>query len=217
EDEIAQSEGAVGHQVVSAWVHGGHLNLSGQKIAKSTGNVIRVPELAERGFDPLAFRYLTFQTRYRSMMDFTWDAMTAADHKVRQLRQRMADWAEAPPVGDLSEAGRDLDSRFRSAISSDLDMPAAVVILSETISADVADGEKFSLLGSWDSVLGLDLGRSAREGFELTDEVNALISERDAARAAKDFATSDGIRDKLQDMGLEVMDTPSGTKVRPGA
>lgn len=217
EDEIAQSEGAVGHQVVSAWVHGGHLNLSGQKIAKSTGNVIRVPELAERGFDPLAFRYLTFQTRYRSMMDFTWDAMTAADHKVRQLRQRMAGWAEAPSVDDLSEAGRELDSRFRSAISSDLDMPAAVVVLSETLSADVADGEKFSLLDSWDSVLGLDLGRSAREGFELTDEVTALISERDAARATKDFSTSDSIRDKLQDMGLEVMDTPSGTKVRPGA
>ena len=74
EDEIAQSEGAVGHEVVSIWVHGGHLRLSGQKIAKSTGNVVRVSELIEHGLDPLAFRWLTFQTRYRSEMDFTWEA-----------------------------------------------------------------------------------------------------------------------------------------------
>ena len=72
EDEIAQSEGAVGHPVVSTWAHGGFLRLTGQKIAKSTGNVIRAPELVERGLDPLAFRWLTFQTRYRSEMDFTW-------------------------------------------------------------------------------------------------------------------------------------------------
>ncbi len=74
EDEIAQSEGAVGHQVVSIWVHGGHLRQSGQKIAKSTGNTIRVPDLVEHGIDPLSFRWLTFQTRYRSEMDFTWEA-----------------------------------------------------------------------------------------------------------------------------------------------
>lgn len=215
EDEIAQSEGTTGHQVVSAWVHGGHLNLSGQKIAKSTGNVIRVPELAERGFDPLAFRYLTFQTRYRSMMDFTWDAMKAADLKVRQLRQKMAEWAGALPVEVPSATGRDLDSRFRSAVATDLDMPAAVVVLNETVSADLAGGEKAALLGSWDAVLGLDIARAAREGFEISDEVAALISERDSARAARDFATSDAIRDRLQAMGLEVMDTADGTKVRP--
>ena len=66
EDEIAQSEGAVGHEVVSIWVHAGHLRQSGQKISKSTGNIVRVHDLDERGIDPLAFRWLTFQTRYRS-------------------------------------------------------------------------------------------------------------------------------------------------------
>ena len=68
----------------------GHLRLSGQKIAKSTGNVVRVPELATMGSTRCAFRWLTFQTRYRSEMDFTWEAMAAADHRVKQLRQRMA-------------------------------------------------------------------------------------------------------------------------------
>ena len=89
EDEIAQSEGAVGHQVVSIWVHAGHLRQSGQKIAKSTGNVILVQDLRDRGFDPLSFRWLCFQTQYRSEMDFTWDAMAAADQRVRQLRHHM--------------------------------------------------------------------------------------------------------------------------------
>ena len=101
EDEIAQSEGAVGHEVVSIWVHGGHLRLSGQKIAKSTGNVVRVSELIERGLDPLAFRWLTFQTRYRSEMDFTWEAMEDADRRVTQLRRRMAGWA--PAATELGE------------------------------------------------------------------------------------------------------------------
>ena len=100
EDEIAQSEGAVGHQVISIWVHGGHLRLAGQKIAKSTGNVVRVPELVERGLDPLAFRWLTFQTRYRSEMDFTWDAMEDADRRVEtggevDLERRALDDVEA--------------------------------------------------------------------------------------------------------------------------
>jgi cysteinyl-tRNA synthetase len=150
------------------------------------------------------------------MMDFTWDAMAAADHKVRQLRQRMAGWAETPTT-ELSDAAGALDGRFRAAVANDLDMPAAVVVLNEAVSADVSDGEKFALLDSWDAVLGLDLGRAAREGFEITEEVAALIGERDAAREAKDFSTSDAIRDRLQEMGLEVMDTPSGTKVRPDA
>jgi cysteinyl-tRNA synthetase len=129
----------------------------------------------------------------------------------------MTDWAEATPATELSAEAEALDARFRAAVASDLDMPSAVVVLNETASSAVSDGEKFALLSSWDEVLGLDLGRSAREGFELTDEVLALMAERDAARAAKDFSTSDAIRDKLQAMGLEVMDTPSGTKVRPDA
>lgn len=216
EDEIAQSEGAGGHKVVNTWVHGGHLNLKGQKIAKSKGNVIRVPELVERGIDPLSFRYLTFGTRYRSLMDFTWDAMEAADHKVKQLRRRMAEWAAEPRGEALSQAANDLDRKFREAVADDLDMPAALRVLSETVSdATVSGCDKFALLESWDAVLGLDLERGAREGFEPGEQVVSLIAERDAARANKEWAKSDEIRDRLSEMGLEVMDTPGGTKVLP--
>ena len=214
EDEIAQSEGAVGHQVVNIWVHGGHLRQSGQKIAKSTGNVVRVEELLERGMDPLSFRWLTFQTRYRSEMDFSWDAMEDADKRVKQLRHRMSDWGKG--AVELTADATGYDRRFREAIADDLDLPSAVRIVNEVVSTtEVTDGEKYALLASWDQVLGLDLERDAKAGWEPTDEMRALMTERDAARAAKDYAKSDELRDRLSAMGLEVMDTSEGTKVRP--
>src|ERR671922_1214720 len=92
EDEIAQSEGAVGHKVVSIWVHGGFLQMSGQKIAKSARNIYRVTDLAEEGVDPLAYRLLCFGTRYRSEMDFSWEALEGADRTLTRIRQRMMDW-----------------------------------------------------------------------------------------------------------------------------
>jgi len=214
EDEIAQSEGAVGHPVVSTWVHGGFLRLTGQKIAKSTGNVIRAPELVERGLDPLAFRWLTFQTRYRSEMDFTWEVMETADQRVKQLRRHVAEWGEpSDPEGD---AAKDFDARFREALANDLDMPTAVRVVNDLDhSSDVPPGEKRALLASWDHVLGLDLEREARAEWKPTEEMRRRISERDAARDTKDYARSDELRDELQAMDLEVMDTPEGTKVRP--
>jgi cysteinyl-tRNA synthetase len=214
EDEIAQSEGAVGHPVVSIWVHGGHLRLSGMKISKSSGNVVRPHELVERGFDPLSFRWLCFQTQYRSEMDFSWDAMKAADQRVRQLRKHMASWA--PATTSLGDAARDADQRFREAIANDLHLPGAVAIVNEVDHAPhIPDGERYALLASWDQVLGLDIERDATSGWEPTAEMRALMAERDAARAEKDYAASDALRDRLVGMGLEVMDTASGTSVRP--
>ncbi len=213
EDEIAQSEGAVGHQVVSIWVHGGHLRQSGQKISKSTGNTIRVLELIEHGIDPLAFRWLTFQSRYRSEMDFTWDAMDAADAKVKQLRRRMAGWA--PAAAELGERANGYDTRFREAVAADVDMPAAVVVVNEVAGDDdLPVGERYALLASWDAVLGLDLERESTSGWAPSEEMLAKMARRDAARAGKDYAASDRLRDELAAMGLEVMDTPDGTKVR---
>jgi cysteinyl-tRNA synthetase len=217
EDEVAQSEGAVGHQVVSIWVHGGFLQMSGQKMAKSARNVYRVTDLAEQGVDPLAYRLLCFGTRYRSEMDFSWDALEGQHGRLVELRRRMADWADAPRPAERSEAARALDARFRQALAEDLNLPQAVTVLNETVTADLSPGERSDLLESWDRVLGLDLARDAREAWSPDREVLDLVAERDAARAAKDYATSDALRRRLQEMGLEVMDTPEGTKVRRGA
>jgi cysteinyl-tRNA synthetase len=216
EDEIAQSEGAVGHEVVSIWLHGGFLRLGELKMAKSSGNVVRVKDLADAGFDPLSFRYLTFEARYRKEMDFSEGAMRAADLKVKQLRHRMAEWkAEGEPPAELPDDAAGLDRRFREAVADDLNMPQALVVLNEAVSSSVDGPAKYGLLAAWDRVLGLDLERDAREGFELPSDAQALVRERDEARSARDFARSDEIRDRLHSMGYEVMDTADGTRVRP--
>jgi cysteinyl-tRNA synthetase len=94
-------------------------------------------------------------------------------------------------------------------------MPEALKVLNEAVSAQIPDGDKYSLLYTWDDVLGLDLERLAREGFEIPDDVQELVAERDGARREGDFARSDAIRTRLIDLGWEVMDEAQGTRVRP--
>ncbi|HEX8099924.1 MAG TPA: cysteine--tRNA ligase [Actinomycetota bacterium] len=216
EDEIAQSEGATGHAVVGIWVHGGFLQMGRQKMAKSAKNITRVTELPEQGIDPLAFRLLCFGTRYRSEMEFSWEALDQAQQRLIRLRQRVAEWQEdgAREIG--SAGAEDADRRFRDAVANDLDMPQALVALNDAVSdRSLSAAEKRKLLESWDGVLGLDLARLARGDWKPNDQVLELLRQRDEARTAKDFAASDRIRDELTSMGLEVMDTPEGTKVRP--
>jgi cysteinyl-tRNA synthetase len=113
-------------------------------------------------------------------------------------------------------AAKEFGARFQAALANDLDMPSAVRVVNDLDhSTDVPPGEKHALLASWDDVLGLDLEREARAGWEPTEEMRRLVAERDEARASKDYARSDGLRDELQALGLEVMDTAGGTRVRP--
>jgi cysteinyl-tRNA synthetase len=216
EDELAQSEGYTGHRVVSIWVHGGFLQMAGQKMAKSARNIKRVTDLAEAGLDPLAYRLLTYGSRYRSEMDFDWDALQGANERLTRLRQRMVEWSAEAASDELGPNALEADRRFRDAVADDLDLPQAMVVLNEVVSSPgIAPGEKASLLSSWDRVLALDLGRHVRERWEPTVEVLELVRRRDEARAAKDFAEADRLRDELTAMDLEVMDTTLGTKVRP--
>jgi cysteinyl-tRNA synthetase len=222
EDEIAQSDGATGHQVVGMWAHAGHLRLAGQKISKSTGHKVRVPDLTARGLDPLAFRLLTFQTRYRSEMDLSWDAMEGADQRLRHLRRKVADWARASEDsidGDTSAAAAAaFDARFREAVCSDVDLPAALVVVNDLIAkggATISETQRYGLLVAWDAVLGLDLDRDATSAWRPDEQVRDLVAERDEARSIKDYARSDELRARLEGLGFEVMDTANGTQVRP--
>jgi cysteinyl-tRNA synthetase len=204
EAEIAQSEGVTGHRVVSCWMHGGHLLLSGARMAKSAGNFFRITELVERGFDPLAFRYVVLQAKYRTKVNFSTEGLAGADHALTQLRKRVAEWTlgEDGPAGDYEE-------RFRAALEDDLDLPAAMALLSKLARSDVAPGAKARLLIEWDRVLGLDL--LARKALTaLPDGAAELLAGREKARAAKDFATSDRLRDQLASMGVVVTDTAAG-------
>jgi cysteinyl-tRNA synthetase len=214
EDEIAQSEGTTGHRVVSTWMHGEFLTLDDAKMARSVGNVIRVTDLPEKGFQPLDFRYLALTAHYRSKLDFTFDAMQAAAAGLRRLRRAGAaepdSNAQAP---DLSaEPMASYRTRFVDAISDDLAMPRALAIAHEVAAADdLVSMQRRALLLDLDRVLGLDLAAPAESATgDLPEGAAELLGQRAAARAARDYATSDTLRDELAAMGVEVRDTPNG-------
>jgi cysteinyl-tRNA synthetase len=199
EAEIAQSEAVAGHRVVGLWMHGGLLMLSGARMAKSAGNFFRISELEEQGFDPLAFRYLALQARYRSPLNFSTEGLAGADRALRQLRERVREWS-----GERKEIDTAWDARFREAIADDLDLPRAMALVAELLRSDVEPAMKAALLVSWDQVLGLDLGRVEKRA--LPPGAAELMAEREKARAAKDFARSDQLRDELKAMGVQVSD-----------
>ena len=209
EAEIAQSEGVTGHQVVGCWLHAQLLFLSGTRMAKSAGNFFRITELAEQGHDPLAFRYLALQAKYRAPLNFSPDGLAGAGRALAQLRERVAAWrgGSEGPAGDFGE-------RFWAAINDDLDLPAVMALVSELVRSDLPAGTKSALLLDWDRVLGLDLGRAAPEAGELPPAAVDLLARRERARAAKDFATSDRIRAELAGQGVQVTDGPAGQSWR---
>ena len=214
EAEIAQSEGVTGHRVVSLWMHGGLLMLAGTRMAKSAGNFFRVTELEEQGFDPLAFRYLALQAKYRTKLNFSVEGLAGADRALRQLRERIAEWSKDARAAD--PRAESYEARFRAALADDLDLPAVMALVAELAHSDVAPGAKASLLVSWDRVLGLDLDREQPSG-SLPEGAADMLERRAKARAAKDFATSDRLRDELAAIGVAVTDTGEGQTWRLNA
>jgi len=216
EDEIAQSEGALGHQVVSVWMHGEFLTLDDAKMAKSADNIIRVSDLPEKGFQPLDFRYLALTAHYRSKLDFTQAAMHAAASGLARLRRAVAAGASDQTDGGSVDLAAELmagyRSRFVAAISEDLGLPAALAVAHGVAAADdLTPAQRRALLLDFNRVFGLDFGRPAElETVELPPGAAELLERRASARAARDYATSDGLRDELAALGVEVRDTPSG-------
>jgi cysteinyl-tRNA synthetase len=210
EDERAQSDSLTGHEVVRHWVHGEHVLFEGRKMAKSTGNVVLLPDVAARGLDPLAVRLAFLEHRYRQQMNLTWETLTAADGTVRRWREQVADWATEPSRPMCAEYW----SRITGALDDDLDTPAALRALRELArDREIPAGSKFETFAAADRVLGLDLaslvGRP-RAQERLPDGAEAKLAERAAARDRKDFAASDRLREELADLGVSVSDTPDG-------
>jgi cysteinyl-tRNA synthetase len=214
EDEIAQSEPVAGGQVVNYWIHGEFLEMSGQKMAKSTGNIIRVVDLVEAGHDPLAFRFLCLSAKYRAKLSFSMGVLEGAERGLNSIRQRASRLAAAVVVA--SPGGLDLQRRFAEAVADDLDLPIVSALLQEVLRAEIPDGEKRALLEDWDRVLALDLTRSPVEtDAEAPAEARALAAERDAAREAKNWASADALRAQLEELGWQVEDSAGGTRLRP--
>ncbi len=208
-NEIAQSECATGQVFARFWVHGAFLNVKGSsgpghaKMAKSGENFITVDRLVERGYDPIAYRYLSLTAHYRSELAFSWDALDGASRALSRIYSLRSQQSDDLSVPEYDEARR----QVAEALCDDLNAPRALAALHEAGS--------YRLWQEFDRVLGLEIeARSEQPAQEpIPNEIKALISERDAARHGRDWAQADGIREQIEDLGYIVGDSPSGTIV----
>ena len=202
ENERAQSNALTGSEAVTHWIHGEHLLFEGRKMSKSAGNVVLLQDIIDRGLDPLAARLAFLENRYRSQMDLTWASLEAAHVTLRRWRT----------VAQSGESDNQLiaDQDFLAAIYTDLDTPRALQRL-RTVEKNTAltPEEKAGIFRFADQILGLDLER-APEKRELTELQSQLLSQRETARADKNFAESDRLRTLLEESGLEIQDSPQG-------
>ena len=220
-NEIAQSEGATGKKFVRYWMHGAFLVVGKltkdeegdeeRRMGKSEGNFLRLQTLIDKGYDPLAYRYLSFSAHYRAKLKFTWESLDAACSGYESLkdfvaRAKQRGGEEQPWVSEYRE-------KFEAAITDDLNMPQAMAAVSEMIREADKRGEYGVLdaLYSFDQVLGLNLKESAERATSIDKDVEALIKERNEARASKNWARADEIRKILSEQGIVLEDTPFGT------
>ncbi len=206
ENEIAQAEAATGAKFVNYWVEGEHLLVDGEKMSKSLNNFYKLVDVTERGIDPLALRYLFMTAHYRSKLNFTWESLEAAKSALESIKYQ---------VSEIKENGvGEVDTRhlkeFTNAISDDLNMPRAVAEVWALLKADLPEDVKYATVLKFDEVLGLDLHKVEKQ--ELSEGAQQLISKREELRKAGKYEQSDKVRQELLAMGVEVEDTPDGTK-----
>ena len=199
ENERAQSNALINQEAVDLWVHGEHLLFEGKKMSKSSGNVVLLNDVIERGFDPLAIRLCFLENKYRSQMDLTWNSIAAADETLKRWRMKMAQWGTSTEIV--------IDSEIEVALNTDLDTSRAIMRLREIEKSTLQD--KGSIFRYADQVLGLDLQRPIVEKT-LTSQMQKLLDERALARLEKRWSDSDQLRKELENLGLEIKDTPEG-------
>ena len=210
ENEIAQAKGATGKIPAKWWMHVAFLTVDGGKMSKSLGNCYRIEELKEKGFDPLAYRYFCLNSHYKSKLNFTFDGLKSAQTALNRLRSGVKQHFEGNANVSAEEINK-YKEQFSEAINDDLNAPKALAILWEVIRKEEKSKEYLELIKDFDRVLGLDLdiekiNNLPSEEEELSDEVKALIEERNIARANKNWSEADRIRDILTGMGVKISD-----------
>ena len=225
EDEIAQSEAATGQPFVNTWLHCAHLQSSGTKMAKSTGNISRPSELFDAGVSPRALRYALLAVHYRAILNHSDESLGAAaaalsrlDALVAALAAYREENAGDPTLPDLLANGREA---FGAALDDDLNISEALAavfdlvrelnrrIEARSLSTDDA-ARALELLRDLDQVLGV----LPEAGEGLDADLQAMLDERAAARAFRDWAASDRLRDALLARGIAVEDTRDGQRWR---
>lgn len=226
-NEIAQSEGylADGEEWVRYWLHGEFINLKGAKISKSLGHTLRVTDLMEDGYHPLAYRYLLLGAHYRAQVEFDMDALDGAKTGLRRLLERFGRGRGADAVVDFAQAAARLPAAgrvhldaFDAAVAADLNTAKALAVVNAVGRDESLTDEEVGTLGAaFDAVLGLGLSDLGPEDLELAradvdlDEVERLFAERTDARAARDWARADELKARLGELGVEVQDAAGGS------
>ena len=215
-NEIAQSEAANGVPFVHYWVHNEHLVINQEKMAKSKGSGLTIDEVKNKGYEPLSLRYFYLNAHYRTRQNFTWEALTAAENSLKQLRLYMTNLTRESNRNTLSNEKLEKVDAFRTkfdaALSNDMNTPQALAVVWETLKSNIPSSDKYDLLLSFDEVLGLKFGEPQKIKAQepIPQVVLDLVAKREAARKDKDFIKSDELRDQIVKEGFIVEDSPTG-------
>ncbi|MCF0134905.1 MAG: cysteine--tRNA ligase [Lachnospiraceae bacterium] len=217
-NEIAQSEAYLGHRWCRHWFHVQHLNENGSKISKSSGTILTVSVVEEKGYDPLVYRMFCLQSHYRKPLEFSFEVLDNMKNVYSKLLQRISN---LKPEGAADEAvAAQWHQKFVEVVGADLNTASGITLLYDMLKDEtVSDATKLAVIKDYDRVLSLDLTKlldkkSEAAGAvddELTAYVEAKIAERKAAKKAKDFAIADAIREELASKGIMIKDTREGT------
>ncbi len=223
-NEIAQSEASTGKKPFSRfWLHRAHIQINGGKIAKSKGAAIYLDDIRDKGFHPLSLRYLFLGAHYRTSMNFTFEALTAAQNAYTHLLAARLSFKEEP--GPISES---YQKRFHERINDDLDTAGALAVVWEMVKDDsLTPGTRLTTLLDADRVLGLNLAipdaaalalaKAAMREYvpesEQSAQVVVILNRREAARKDKQWEVSDTLREELDVLGFGVEDSASGAKL----
>lgn len=218
-NEIAQAEAATGkHPFVRFWVHHNFLRVEGEKMSKSLGNFYTIDDVIAKGFSPMALKLLFYTSHYRSELNFTWKTLEASQTALQRLVAILSGITGQSDRDSLSEEKMEKISsyrfRFFDALLQDLDTPQAIAIMWEVLKSNIPGRDKVDLVGEFDSVLGLGVSQLVSDYqhqlVTIPDSVKALLEQRQNARMAKDFSTSDALRDQIAALGFVVQDSPEG-------
>ena len=213
-NEIAQSEAYIGHKWCPYWFHVTHLLDARGKMSKSKGGFLTVSLLEEKGYNPVVYRMFCLQSHYRKPLTFSYDNL---DNTAKAYNKLVKKISNLNPTGEpnMEEAQPFID-KFKENMDNDLNTSLGITSIYDVLKANISDATKIYLLNDFDKVLSLDLVKTANKLKEEknssvdTAKVEELIRKRTEARANKDWATADAIRDELNAMNVIIKDTPEG-------
>lgn len=211
-NEIAQSESYLGHKWCNYWIHYGFLNDSEGKMSKSKGEFLTVSLLEEKGFDPLAYRYLCLTSPYRKQLAFTFDILSGASNAYKKLRNKTTSLKENGNKNEIKF--NEYNAKFKEALENDINTAQAITILFDVLKdSELNETTKIELVKVFDEVLSLDLLKQEETSVDsnLVNYIETQIALRKEAKMNKDFETADKIRNELLEKGIEIKDTREGT------